>query len=321
MGDFNEILEVDESSGFSDLGRLPSGMRDFQRMVLHCNLSDMGYQGPLFTWCNKREDGLVCKKLDRVLVNEAVLQSFPNAYVVFESGGCSDHMWCKIQMLPPSEKLKRPFKYVNVIGTLPCFLEKVKEFWDSTHVIFHSTSAMFRFSKKLKNLKPVIREIGKEKLGNLTKKAKEAHDALCDKQQQTLSNPNDVTMKEEVEAYEKWIHVANLEEDFLKQRAKLHWLDKGDLNNKTFHNAIRSRQAQNAIREIRCKDGRIVTKQSDIKEEAVRFFSEFLNHKPDTYVSTTTDELRDLLKFRCTDDDCRGLEAEVSQRRSSQSVI
>ena len=56
MGDFNEILEGDEHSGFSNLMSLPNGMRDFQQMVLHCQLSDMGYQGPKLTWCNKREE-------------------------------------------------------------------------------------------------------------------------------------------------------------------------------------------------------------------------------------------------------------------------
>ena len=42
MGDFNEILDAEESSCFESLGRLPRGMRDFQRMVLHCKLTDMG---------------------------------------------------------------------------------------------------------------------------------------------------------------------------------------------------------------------------------------------------------------------------------------
>ena len=127
MGDFNEILEGEENSGFSDLGRLPCGMRDFQRMVLHCNLSDMGYQGPLFTWCNKREEGVICKKLDRVLINDVGQQRFSSAFSVFESGGCSDHMRCKIQLLASGEKIRRPFKYVNAIGSLPQFLPMVKE--------------------------------------------------------------------------------------------------------------------------------------------------------------------------------------------------
>ena len=44
MGDFNEILEGEESSRYAITGSIPIGMRDFQSMVLHCNLSDMGYQ-------------------------------------------------------------------------------------------------------------------------------------------------------------------------------------------------------------------------------------------------------------------------------------
>lgn len=55
VGDFNEILDGEESYGFMEFGRIPSGMRDFQRMARYCKLSDMGYQGPMFTWCNKRE--------------------------------------------------------------------------------------------------------------------------------------------------------------------------------------------------------------------------------------------------------------------------
>ena len=42
MGDFNEILEGEESSGFTSRGRVSTGMREFQRMVLHCRFSDMG---------------------------------------------------------------------------------------------------------------------------------------------------------------------------------------------------------------------------------------------------------------------------------------
>ncbi|KAF8099069.1 hypothetical protein N665_0252s0008 [Sinapis alba] len=215
MGDFNEILDGEENSRFSSLESLPRGMRDFQRMVLQCQMSDMGTQGPLFTWSNKQEEGIICKKLDR--------------------------------LLPPREKIRRPFKYVNAIGNLPSFLPKMNEYWDTTETLFHSTSVMYRFSKKLKNLKPIIRELGRDKLGNLTKRAKEAHCLLCEKQKSTLSNPCESAVREEAEAYEKWLHVASLEEEFLKQHAKLHWLEVGDQNNKTYHNAVRTRQAQNMI--------------------------------------------------------------------------
>lgn len=221
-GRFNEILVGEESSRYDDSGSILSGMRDFQRMALHCNLSDMGFQGPKFTWYNKRVEGVICKKLDRVLWNDVAMQKLQGAYSVFEAGGCSDHLRCKIQIFPPKEVIRRPFKYVNALGKLETFLPMVKDYWDTTPRIFHSTSAMFRFAKKLKNLKPIIREFAREKLGNLTKKAKEAHVVLCEKQKETLSNPSADSIREEAVAYERWLHVANLEEEFLKQRSKLH---------------------------------------------------------------------------------------------------
>lgn len=150
---------------------------------------------------------------------------------------------------------------------------------------------MYRLSKKLKDLKPLIRELGREKLGNLTKKAKEALDILCEKQKATIVSPNSSAVQEEAEAYERWLYIAGLEEDFLQQRAKLHCLDKGDQNNRTFHNVINSRRAQNSIREIKCQDGNIVSKQSEVKAEAERFFSDFLNKAPDDYEGTSTGEL------------------------------
>lgn len=78
-----------------------------------------------------------------------------------------------------------------------------------------------------------------------------------------------------------------------------------------FHRTIRTRQAQNLIREIRCSSGNIATTHLDIKREAERLFSEFLNHNPANYQGTSEEELQDLLKFRCTSEDCRMLEAEV----------
>lgn len=171
---------------------------------------------------------------------------------------------------------------------------------------------MFRFSKKLKALKPLIRELGRENLGNLTKRTKEAYEILCVKQSNTLANLSEGAVQEEAEAYGKWLHVASLEEEFLKQKAKLHWLDIGDKNNKTFHRAIKTRQAQNMISEIRCSSGVVVKKHEEIKKEAEEFFSNFLNHIPESYKGVTEEELQDLLQFRCSIEDCSCLEAEVS---------
>lgn len=49
MGDFNEILEVEEHSNFENAPSILLGMRDFQNVVRECLLEDMPSQGPLFT--------------------------------------------------------------------------------------------------------------------------------------------------------------------------------------------------------------------------------------------------------------------------------
>lgn len=39
-------------------------------------------------------------------------------------------------------------------------------------------------------------------------------------------------MKKDADAYERSLHIAGLEEDFLKKKSKPHWLELGDQNNK-----------------------------------------------------------------------------------------
>lgn len=74
---------------------------------------------------------------------------------------------------------------------------------------------------------------------------------LCEKLSITLGNPSETAVREEANAYEKWLHVATLEEEFLKQ-------------------------------------------------EAERFFSDFLNHSPGNYQEVSEVELHELLQFICS---------------------
>lgn len=171
---------------------------------------------------------------------------------------------------------------------------------------------MFRFSKKLKGLKPSIRNLSREKLGDLPRRAKEAYASLCEKQGKTLLTPSDTEICDEAEAYAKWKHVAELEEAFYKQKYKLHWLHVGDQNNKVFHNAVRLRETKNAIREIQCDGGSILSNQEDIKHEAARFFSEFLTQVPANYAGIEVNELQKLLTYRCSGDSRVMLEKEVT---------
>ncbi|XP_010445926.1 PREDICTED: uncharacterized protein LOC104728667 [Camelina sativa] len=282
LGDFNVTLELDEHSGVDTRPVLCPGMQDFRSVVNDCRLNDLAYNGPLFTWSNKQDGNLISKKLDRVLVNAHWSSTFVHSYNVFEACGISDHLRCRVLLrgVAGASISRRPFEFVNGIAEMEEFKPLVKDFWDETENIYLSTSSLYRFSKKLKLLKPRIRCLAKKKMSNLSKRTKDALEELCLKQEANLASPSDFAMEQEKEAYTRWDHVSALEEKFLKQRSKLHWLQVGDRNNKAFHRAAAVREAVNTMREISI---------------------------PADYEGISVDCLEDLLLFRCSEEDSNWL--------------
>lgn len=184
---------------------------------------------------------------------------------------------------------------------MPEFLKVMEEYWKETQSLFQSTSALFRFFKYLKALKPLIRNLSKEKLGKLSLRVKEAYQDLCEKQERLLNNPSQSNIREELIASERWFRISEIEEKILKQRSKMHWLQLGDRNNKAFHNAAKIREIRNTIREIKCRSGIVVTSQEEIKKEAEGFFNDFLSYEPENIRSIGVEDMKEILNVRCSD--------------------
>ena len=62
-GDFNVIFKVDERSGGASPN--PRNMEEFNEAIFQCNLSEVSFDGSLFTWTNRE----VWQRLDGALVN------------------------------------------------------------------------------------------------------------------------------------------------------------------------------------------------------------------------------------------------------------
>lgn len=77
---------------------------------------------------------------------------------------------------------------------------------------------------KLKALKPKIRMLTRETVGNLIKKSNDAFETLFQKHETNSTNLSPGAVEEEREAYTRWEWVAGLDEKYLKQRSKLHWM-------------------------------------------------------------------------------------------------
>lgn len=90
FGDFNEILAQSEKWGGRNM--LEQQLTEFRRVLFDCELRDLGFTGPRFTWCNNRGGSAsVCEKLDRFITNIHWCQFYPHSTVTHDSITYFDH--------------------------------------------------------------------------------------------------------------------------------------------------------------------------------------------------------------------------------------
>lgn len=84
-GDFNIILNKEEKMG--GLAFEQQEAMDFAFFISSCSLSEVKFSGSNFTWWNGRiEDEYIFKRLDRVLVNNPLLDIFFHLSYITSSG-------------------------------------------------------------------------------------------------------------------------------------------------------------------------------------------------------------------------------------------
>uniref|UniRef100_A0A0D3DIZ0 Endonuclease/exonuclease/phosphatase domain-containing protein n=1 Tax=Brassica oleracea var. oleracea TaxID=109376 RepID=A0A0D3DIZ0_BRAOL len=105
-------------------------MVEFSDCLLQMGLFDLRYQGMFNTWMNKQPDLPIAKKLDRLLVNQAWINSFPSSSALFLPHDFSDHTPCVLDLaMPLPISGTKPFKFFNYLTKHPKFLVTVEEAW------------------------------------------------------------------------------------------------------------------------------------------------------------------------------------------------
>ena len=91
MGDYNEILLLDERSG--DGSGSMRRMQDFGDVIYRCGFIDLGFHGLPFTWENRRDStSLIKKHLDRAVANVQWMDLFNLCTVTHVVCSHSDHV-------------------------------------------------------------------------------------------------------------------------------------------------------------------------------------------------------------------------------------
>ncbi|KAH0864399.1 hypothetical protein HID58_081610, partial [Brassica napus] len=144
------------------------------------------------------------------------------------------------------------------------------------HGFSFAGSRQLSISRKLKELKPIIRSFAKENFSNLEKRVEEAFESLTLCQQLTLTAPSHSAAIAEQEAHRKWLVLATAKDSFLRQRPRIQWTAFGDANIAFYHWSIRTRRDQNQIDFFIDSNDAIIDSLEGIKAHVVSYFSSLL---------------------------------------------
>ena len=115
IGDFNEIMCDSEKEGGAK--RSNAQMLRFKNTVEACGLSEICFNGPLFTWIYQRRDGFqIRERLDRALASTNWALLFPSAKLYHKSTSTSDHSPLLLKFCASKKKSnhKRVFRFESM---------------------------------------------------------------------------------------------------------------------------------------------------------------------------------------------------------------
>lgn len=104
-------------------------MKGFRNAINVCGFQDMGYEGPNFTWCNRRSEGeRIRLRLDRVLATIDWMELYHNSKVYHIVDSTSNHCALLLtdQQAPPNHG-KRQFHFEAALQSSNGLVEGLKD--------------------------------------------------------------------------------------------------------------------------------------------------------------------------------------------------
>lgn len=140
---------------------------------------DLGFNGNLFTWCNKRSgEANIWEQLDRVIVSTDWRLHFDRARVLHLNSGNSDHspiLLCGVIDHPSRQK---PFRFIDAWTRDPSCGTIVQEAWSKIDNRGGRTTVVFR----IRNTTRALQHWNKHSFGYCQSQIKDMENQLKDVQ-------------------------------------------------------------------------------------------------------------------------------------------
>ncbi|XP_074283393.1 uncharacterized protein LOC141607943 [Silene latifolia] len=227
---------------------------------------DIQATGSFYTWNNKQPpETKVYSTLDRALVNQGWMDHFPDMFENFLPEGHFDHSPCVIGQVNRDHHQNRTFKYFNMWSLSPDFQACVENIWKQNL----TGTKMYRVTQKLRLLKPELKRINSTCYSDIENQALLAATKLYHVQQLLIQQPGD---RELMQA----------KYEFLRQKAKAHWVTEGVKNSSYFHGVIKARRNNNFIQQIRDHNGVLYDEEGGIQQAFLAYYQVLLGSSSPT---------------------------------------
>ncbi|XP_070041197.1 uncharacterized protein [Nicotiana tomentosiformis] len=137
---------------------------DFINCMDNCEVTDLGFVGPRFTWCNNQKPRKkIWKRLDRVFINDQWTQLFQNNIVMHLVRKGYDHIPLLITYQKDQHAGIKYFRFLDFWTDQPTFMQFVEEAWN-TQV---TRNSMWILQQKIKILSRKLTQWSREVVGNV----------------------------------------------------------------------------------------------------------------------------------------------------------
>ncbi|VFQ73702.1 unnamed protein product [Cuscuta campestris] len=271
-GDFNTVVSITEHKGevCPDLGSI----RDFANAISDCELVSPPFLGSQFTWTGKRGRGRVFRRLDRILLNESCMDSFPVLEVRHLGRGLSDHRPLLVKAFPNNNLGPKPFRFLNVWCSHDSFKDLIACTWGQNY----QGGGMRGLAVKLTVLKKALIKWNKEVFGNIFDEVSKAEERLLSAERTFENDDCEANVIECNLATALLQQAHKKEEAFWSQKANVRWIAQGDASTAFFHSFVKGRRNRLFISSLKNDGGTLLSSQEEIAKAAVDHFTKVFSN-------------------------------------------
>ena len=253
-GDFNEALVGDDKFGGRPVDINRALM--FKDCLDKCNMVDMGFNGPRYTWTNRREiHSLIQERIDRFFMNPSWCLLYPDAKVSHLTRCHSDHCPVLMETNPRRQlHLARPFRFQSFWLSDPSFPIVVNKAWQQPRRLMEAIDVFSR-QASLWN---------KNHFGNIFKKKNRILARLDGVQRSLANQPSSSLVALEKSLCKELDVVLEQERDLWALKSRINWMILGDINTSFYHISALARRKRNFITAIKNDAGVWLTKEREV---------------------------------------------------------